>query len=722
MRLRQFTTALVLALGACSAFAAAPTGEQARWKASAKNVTILRDTWGIPHVFGKSDADAVFGLLYAQAEDDFNRVELNYINAFGRLAEVEGEGAVWRDLRVKLYNSPARMKAQYAASPVWLKKLMVSFADGLNYYLHTHPEVRPKLITRFEPWMALAFSEGSIGGDYESIDLHQLEKFYSEAPVPPPLKVARECAPAEPGGSNGFAIAPQNSASGNALLLINPHTSFYFRPEVHVQSREGLNAYGAVTWGQFFVYQGFNERAGWMHTSFGGDTIDEFLLDVTMVDGRPSYRYGKEQRPLSARTIVVPYKSAGGMASKTVTAWFSHHGPVVRTQDGKWVAFKMMDEPLKALMQSYERTKAKNYKQFLASMQLRANSSNNTVYADADGTIAYFHGNFIPRRDPRFDYTRPVDGSDPATDWQAPHEVSETITLHNPSSGFLFNTNNWPCRSAGAASPRCEDYPAYMVMKPENWRGIHAQRVLDGKAGFTLDSLTAAAYDNYLTIFDPLIPALAADFDANPVPALAPQVNALRNWDRRSGVDSVPTALGVYWVREMVAAAGPQARAARKYSYDYITSSLTPAARLDALARASARLEADFGSWQTPWGQINRFQRPSGDVELKYDDAAPSLPVPFTSSDLGSLAAFGVTSGPGNKRLYGEKGNSFVAVVEFGPKLKARTSLAGGNSGNPASPHFMDQAADYANGKFKDVWFYKADIEAHLERRYHPGK
>ena len=698
--------------------------EVRRMAHTAERVTIMRDKWGIPHVFGKSDADAVFGLMYAQAEDDFNRVELNYINAMGRLAEVEGEGEIWRDLRMKMYITPADMQAQYAASPAWLKKLMVSFADGLNYYLYKHPEVKPKLITRFEPWMALSFSEGSIGGDIEEIDLKELEAFYGKRDIVASLANPFD---AEPRGSNGFAIAPKLSKSGNALLLINPHTSFYFRPEVHMVSEEGLNAYGAVTWGQFFIYQGFNERAGWMHTSGGGDVIDEYLETVVERDGKYFYKYGAGERAMKAVPVTLPYKTATGIASKTITAYFTHHGPVVRAQDGKWVAVKMMEEPLKALTQSYSRTKARGYQSFYKNMELRTNSSNNTVYADADGNIAYFHGNFIPKRDARFDWKRPVDGSDPATEWQGLHAIADTITVKNPATGWIQNTNNWPFRVSGAASPPENKYPKYMWSLPENARGLHALRVLEGAKDFTLDSLIAAAYDNYLTAFEPLVPALVKAYeelpDADPLKTqLGPQVAALRGWDLRYAIDSVPTSLAVYWGQEMVRAASAAAREARVPAVDYITTSIGAQERLQALARASAKLEADFGTWQTPWGEINRFQRASGDVKQVYDDAKPSLPVPFTSAVWGSLASFGMSAPQKTKRIYGDRGNSFVAVVEFGKRVRAKSILAGGNNANPASPYFANQAEMYSRGQFKDVLFYKEDIEKNLVRRYRPGQ
>lgn len=713
---------------AAAATAQAPgAADLARWKKTAERVTIMRDKWGIPHVFGKTDADAVFGLLYAQAEDDFNRVELNYINAMGRLAEVEGEKEIWRDLRMKMVITPADMRAKYAASPAWLKELMNGFADGLNYYLHTHPEVKPKLITRFEPWMALSFSEGSIGGDIESIDLKDLERFYGKRPQPA-LASLDKGFDAEPRGSNGFAIAPKLSATGNALLLINPHTSFYFRPEVHMVSEQGLNAYGAVTWGQFFIYQGFNDRTGWMHTSGGGDVIDEYLETVSERDGKFFYRYGKEERPVVARPITLPYKTpSGAMASKTVTAYFTHHGPVVREADGKWVAVKMMDEPLKALTQSYTRTKARDYDAFYKAMELRTNSSNNTVYADAKGNIAYFHGNFIPKRDPKFDWTKPVDGSDPATEWRGLHAIEETITLFNPASGYISNTNNWPFSASGASSPKRQDWPDYMWSLPENARGRHAERVLKDAKGFTLDSLIAAAYDSHLTAFEPLVPQLLKDYDALPASdprkaALAGQVASLRGWDLRFGVASVPTSLAIYWGQDMVAKNAPRARVQGTPVVDFITNNLDAEERLSSLLRASDKLAADFGTWKTPWGEINRFQRISGDIDQQYDDSKPSWPVGFASANWGSLASFGMVAKQKTKRIYGDRGNSFVAVVEFGPKVRAKSILAGGNSNNPASKHFADQAEMYSRGEFKDVLFYKEDIEKHLERKYHPGQ
>ena len=700
--------------------------EAARWQRRAQNVTVTRDDWGIAHIHGKSDADAVFGMIYAQAEDDFNRVETNYINGMGRLAEAEGESKIYQDLRMKLFIDPEKLKADYQASPEWLKNLMNAWADGLNYFLSRHPDVKSRVIQRFEPWMALCFTEGSIGGDIERVNLAKLESFYgkvADSAALPSIEDQDE----EPRGSNGIAIAPANTAGHHALLLINPHTSFFFRSELQMTSDEGLNAYGAVTWGQFFIYQGFNERAGWMHTSSGVNAISEYLETVVKKGDTFFYKYGSEERAFTVKEIRVPYRSGQGMAEKKFTAYYSHHGPIIREQDGKWVSIRLMEEPVKALTQSHTRTKAKDYKSFRQSLELHTNSSNNTIFADADGDIAYWHGNFIPRRDLRFDWTKPVDGSDPATEWGPLLSVEETPHLLNPKSGWLYNSNNWPWSAAGPSSPKKEDFPVYVETGGESARGLHAIRVLQDKKDFTVDSLIDAAYDSYLTWFEKPIPCLVNAWDdalaGNALKAkLTEQVALLRSWDFRWNAGSVPTSLAVFWAQDVYRRYGDEGKRAGLYLSDYLCKQTPPEGLLQSLADASDKLTSDFGQWKTPWGDINRFQRLNGDIVQPFSDVGPSIPVGFTSAVYGSLASFGARAYPGTKKWYGTSGNSFVAVVEFGDKVRARAVTAGGESGHPASPHFNDEAQRYSTGNLREVYFYPAQLQGHTERTYHPGK
>jgi acyl-homoserine-lactone acylase len=444
--------------------------------------------------------------------------------------------------------------------------------------------------------------------------LGKLQEFYDPArsPAARVARLTRAARPFEepaPTGSNGFAIAPSLSASGHALLWINPHTSYYFRSELQMVSDEGLNVYGAVTWGQFFVYQGWNTHNGWMHTSYGGDAIDEYVETIVKKPDGLYYEYGDASRKLQVSRIRIAFRQPNGATGhRDFTVYHSHHGPIIRAEarppadsppsevpgpEMKWIAVKLLEDPVPALAQSYLRTKTANYQGFLETQQMRTDTSNNTVYADADGNIAYFHGNFIPKRDTRFDFTHPVDGSNPATEWQGPHPLKDTITLLNPKNGWIQNTNNWPFSAAGAESPKRENYPKYMWIRGENPRGIHAVEVLQHIREVTLDSLIAAGYDSHLTAFDVLLPPLFEDYEQLPADDprrtdLKEPIDALRHWDRRTAADSVPTALAIFWGNALRERKGPEAREADEPVYDYLVGHLTAAERIEALGAAVA--------------------------------------------------------------------------------------------------------------------------------------
>jgi len=702
--------------------AAAPP-EAARWREEASRVEIVRDDWGIAHIHGRSDADAVFGMIYAQAEDDFPRIEANYLTNLGRTAEADGAGAIWQDLRARLYVSEDELKADYKRSPAPMQKLMDAWADGLNYFLATHPNVQPRVLKRFEPWMALSFTEGSIGGDIERIDLSGLERFYAGTHT-----VAAAAIDSEPRGSNGIAIAPSLTTAGKALLLINPHTSFFFRSEQQVTSDEGLGVYGAATWGQFFIYQGFNAHAGWMHTSSGVDNVDEFAETIEHRGKTTCYAYGSECRELAERPITIRYRTGDGkLATRSFTTWRTHHGPIVRAANGRWISFAMMNRPVEALQQSFLRTKATDLPAFMQIAQLKANSSNNTLFADDQGEIAYLHPQFAPRRSDRFDFTRVVDGSDPATDWGSLHSLPELPNVMNPPNGWVQNTNAWPYRAAGAFSADPKRFPRYMDMYGENFRGIHAQALLTKSRDWTLDRLQSAAFDSNQPGFAVLIPALVQAYDALPNSdprreQLSAPIATLRAWDFRWSSESTAQSLAMFWGDALHSALhAPPDEPGNKVMMR-LAADTSADQKLAALQAAVDRLQREFGRWQVPWGEINRFQRISPAIDHPFSDAAPSIPVPFASGIYGTLASFGAAPKPGTKRWYGTSGNSFVAVVEFGPRVRAHAVTAGGESGNPASPHFNDEAQRYASGNLRDVYFYSDQLTGHTERTYRPGE
>ncbi len=704
-----------------------------RWKIEAKNVNIVRDNWGIPHIYGKTDADAVFGLLYAQCEDDFPRIEMNYIEKLGRMAEVKGEAALYSDLLIRMIIDTADAIADYKKSPPWLHKLLDAFADGINFYLYKNPGTKPALLQRFKPWYPLLWTDGSIGAiSTGGVSEDELKNFYTGSNIV--IKKNKTVKEETLSGSNGFAFSPSITASHHSILYINPHVTFYFRPEVHVVSEEGLDAYGAVTWGQFFIYQGFNKHCGWMHTSSDVDVADMYAEKISKKNNSFFYEYNKTERPVTKKTITLRYTDGANVLSKTITTFFTHHGPVMAKRDGKWISVKSNNRSMTGLIQSWQRTKAKSFEEYKKVMGLLANTSNNTVYADAEGNIAYWHGNFIPKRDTMFDWSKPVDGSISATEWKGLHTVNESVHIYNPPNGWIQNCNSTPFTAAGQYSPKKENYPSYMAPDGENFRGLNAVRVLSKENMFTIDKVIAAGYDTYLAAFEKLVPALVNSFIKNITTndslytQLAEPINVLKNWNLRCGENSVATTLAVEWGQKLIP---KMIQSIDEDEYQYVDQ-VTRTERFLKIAKAEDLLQPlqavvnelkyKFGDWKISWGTINRFQRISGDIDLKYNDGEASIPVGFASSAWGMLPSYASTYFPGTQKRYGVGGNSFICAVEFGKKIKAKSLLAGGESGHPDSKHFTDQAAMYTEGKFKDVLFYKEDVLKHAERSYHPGE
>lgn len=701
-----------------------------QWKQQARNVSIIRDNYGIPHIYGKTNADAVFGLLYAQCEDDFKRVEMNYIEKLGRLAEVNGEDKLYDDLLIRLVIDSADAIADYNRAPKWLKKLCNAFADGINYYLYKNPTVKPALLNYFQPWYPLLWTDGSIGAiSTADLNVADLKKFYSGKNDPVALKEKEYPST----GSNGFAFSPKITKSHNSILYINPHVSFYFRPEVHVVSEEGLNAYGAVTWGQFFVYQGFNEHCGWMHTSSYADISDTYIEKISTKNNQLYYLYNHSEKPVLHKKIILHYRVENTIKTKTIDALYTGHGPIMAKRNGEFLSVKSHNRDMKGLIQSWERTKAKSFAEYKKVMDLLANTSNNTVYADAEGNIAYWHGNFIPKRNPEYDWSKPVDGTTSATEWKGLHTVNESVHIYNPPNGWIENCNSTPFTVAGKFSPKKENYPAYMAPDGQNFRGINAVRILGQENSYTIDKVIAKGYDTYLAAFEVLVPALINAFEKNIskddslYTRLIEPINILKKWDYRCGENSIATTLAVEWGEQLlpgishtVVISDEEDDQVSKTKQFATTAS--PQELLEPLIATVHSLENKFGNWRIEWGSINRFQRISGDINQKFNDDAPSIPVKFAASTWGMLPSYSSRTFPGTNKRYGEYGNSFICAVEFGKKIKAKSLLVGGESGNPISKHFNDQGLIYSKGEFKDVLFYKEDILKHVERMYHPGE
>ncbi|HEU5164795.1 MAG TPA: penicillin acylase family protein [Chitinophagaceae bacterium] len=704
--------------------------EISRWEKQAKSVTIIRDNWGIPHIYGKTDADAAFGLLYAQCEDDFKRVEINYIEKLGRMAEVKGESELYNDLLIRLVIDSADAVKDFNNAPSWLKKLCNAFADGINYYLYKNPATKPALLNRFKPWYPLLWTDGSIGAiSTADINVNDLKNFYSGEPS---VSINKNIEEEVLTGSNGFAFSPKITESGNAILYINPHVTFYFRPEVHMVSEEGLNAYGAVTWGQFFIYQGFNEHCGWMHTSSAVDATDTYIEKISKKENGWIYEYDGKEKPVIQKRISIKAKKGTGIENTNFNALFTHHGPIMAKRNGQWISVKADNRIMNGLIQCWQRTKARNFVEFKRTLDLLGNISNNTVYADAEGNIAYWHGNRIPKRDTKYDWKKAVDGSTSVTEWKGYHKINETVLSINPPNGWLQNCNSTPFTVAGANSPKKEKYPAYMAPDGENFRGINAVRVLSEENKYTIDKVIKAGYDKRLSAFEILVPALISSFEKNVrendtlYKKLNEAISILKNWDFSCGENSIATTLAVEWGQRILPAIFrtkiiEDEEADQVDKAKYFAANAKPEELFQPLSATMTDLKNKYGRWQIEWGEINRFQRISSDIDNKFDDNKPSIPDGFVSSTWGMLPSYTSRTFPGTKKRYGVNGNSFICAVEFGKHIKAKSLLAGGESGNESSTHFFDQGMMYSQGHFKDVLFYKEDVMKNVEKMYHPG-
>ncbi len=682
--------------------------------ALAQDVTIYRDTYGVPHVFGRTDASTMFGFAYAQAEDNFWRVEQNFIYSLGRRAEVVGESGLNEDRRNRALEIPRLAKEEYERLDPQMRAICDGFAAGFNYYLTKHPEVHPRLLTKIEPWYTLAFIRYNYYQNGFSRDQNLWTTEFQTAEIPRELK--------DNTGSNGWVVGPSNSESGHALLFINPHLPFFGSGQVyegHVHSDEGWNFTGYTRFGFPFPYVGHNDNGGWVSTDNAADLEDVYLETFDDPKRPLAYKYGTGYRIATERVEEILVKTATSMETRRLKMLKTHHGPVVAAKDGKLITLRMAKfESDGWLRQWYDMTKANSLAALKRAIAPLNMLFGNIMYADRQGNTFYIYNGAVPRRDPRFDWTKPVDGSDPATEWKGYHSMSELPQLTNPKTGWMQNCNTTPFLLTSEGNPDPKDFPKYMVQEGDNRRGEISREILMSQPKFTFDEWQAAAFDTRVMATATRLPELlaalkqpqkvSASENGNDAKRLAEASEVLERWNRRSTVDSVATTLFSLWHSRISNDRSPSPPDVQKSRA--------------AFEEVLDRLQQDFGTWRVAWGEYNRLQRLDESKNEKFSDDRPSLPVPGINGNDGAVFTFYATDEKGQKRTYGAAGASYISVVEFGPKVRALSVHTFGASGDPKSKHFTDQAVLYSQGRFKPAWFTLSEIKANLEASYHPGQ
>lgn len=710
----------------------------------ARQVKIYRDRFGVPHIFGKTDAATVFGMMYAQCEDNFWQLEQDLLRSIGRAAEISGEKGLANDRLYRAFEVERLSKEEYERLPSTLKTLCDAYAAGINHYLARQFDSRqrigqPGLLERVEPWHVLATSRmgrlgglGRLGLPVTAIRPGQPVGQNAQLDGPAELVALEQAISLDPDeGSNMWAISPGKSASGNAMLLINPHVGFFGggqRYEAHLQSEEGLKVYGFAILGTPYIRSGFTASLGWSHTNNYADTVDGYLETFDRTGAPLDYRYGGGYRTAVEWEDSIRVKTSSGIEIRRYRFRRTHHGPIIGELDGRPVAARVARlEEGGEVAQRFAMNRARSFTEFRAALARVALTGSNTIYADRTGRIFYVHGNAMPRRATGPDWAKPVDGRLTSTEWQGYHRLDELPNRLNPSAGYLQNCNSTPfLMTGGRGNPDRLRYPAYMVPEEDTARARSSRRILEGRRRFTFEEWTVAATDTTVEEAARGIDELSAEWeilkreDESRAEQIKPVLLELKAWDRVARIDSVPATIFLLWFERMRNGEGSDLGITLRGEGQGAQASGGRFRRLAALEAVVDQLQRDHGDWHLPWGAINRLQRVFTSGEEPFSDLRPSYPVAGGPGAAGMVFTYNTRAEMGQRRRYGISGNSFIAVVEFGRQLKARSTLVFGQTADPLSPHFTDQAELYAAGRFKPVLFTLAEIEAALERVYRP--
>ena len=653
----------------------------------AKEVTIYRDTYGVPHIFGQTDESVAFGLGYAQAEDNLPRIHQSLMEALGRVAELEGSKEnINRDYRVRLLKIPQFAWENYDRIPPKFQAVLKAFCQGINFYMQKHPDKVPQGMTQVKPQEVISLARYTIIENFvlpwrtmnEMIRLH------------------------EPKGSNMWAIGPKKSANGKAMLFVNPHLSWdglvqWY--EAHLHSDEGWNMIGGTFFGSPVIFLGHNETLGWSHTVNSPDTWDIYAVELNPNNPK-QYRYEGGWREIKSVKENFRSKTESGFFTSTDTLEYTHYGPILERKGNHAYTLKVAGwDDVLALYQWYRMNKAKNLSEFKEALGMMAIPMFNCVYADVQGNIFYLYNGKVAHKPEQYDWRQIIPGGIQATEWGDYFTLNELPQVLNPVSQFVQNCNSTPFQTTLDGNPDPNEFPNYLVGEGMNMRGERALQILEADDSITLEEFKKMAYDNYVLLAEraklDLIKAFLGlpEAERQKYPKVAEAIDIIEKWDNQASKDSIAMSIFHYWVQ----------------IYRSTVKDDDPVKALETLKKAIDELEKQHGTFKVKWGDIHRIKR--GDKEYPLDGGSGSY---------GILHVIG--SQHRNGKWYGNGGHSYVMVAVMSQPIEAYSIFPYGSSRIPGNKHYADQTPLFSSARFKPTWFTKEEIRANLEKAYHPGE
>jgi acyl-homoserine-lactone acylase len=689
--------------------------------ALARQVTIRRDNYGVPHILAPTEEGAALGMGYASAEDHAELLGRLFLKARGEEAAVFGEKFVDGDLLVKRFHVYEGAVRGYQQLAPWVQRILDGYAAGYNRYLRQHRAELKEWMKPINGIDVLAHGRHVVLLEF-SMNLEQLRRLGVKVTWAPALSdsaLAR--------GSNMWAIGKGRSASGKGLLLGNPHLTwsgsqiFY---EAHITVPGKLNISGCTLIGSPIITIGFNENLGWSHTVNLHDSDDVYRLTLDEKDPT-KYLYDGAALPLRKEEITVAIKTPEGLVTQKHDAYWSHYGPIVKMGDGKAYAFKSANMDEYRFVEEWNLMgKAQNLKEFRKVLDMQALPMFNICYADKQGNVFYLFNGRFPDRPAGYDWDGVVPGNTSATEWNRILPQSRLPSLVNPPGGYVQNCNSAPWYTNLNALIDRRQYPDDLTPNFNSLRTQLSLEMLAGDEPLTLDKVKKCKVNTKMLLADRVKPDLLKIVRGQTQDGVALDAagRLLQSWDNTSSRASRGSILFVTFWKHY----GAMARHPYRVDWDESKPATTPygigepETACKALAQAIAEVKDRYGALDVAWGDVHRLRR--GNVDVPIGGFISEYRKGFRGGPYGDYGSFRVIDYQEAKdgTWVAVRGDSYILAVEFTSPPTAYSISAYSQSGDPKSPHHTDQSVLFAKEEFKRVYFTEEEIAKHLERSYHP--